>query len=132
MSWACFRSGDCCERVERVAMTFSERRLLEAHGKRLGLTLQWRAGDRPTFTALVARPCPFLTRDADGLAACAVYDERPYNCRRWMCGRSSADEICEQRPIPLRVLRSHELRADYTALQAAAQPWADAHGWRSL
>ena len=129
--WTCLRSGDWC-RNELVEMTWAERRTVEASAKGLGIGgLQWRAGERPSFTSLVARPCPFLAED-QGLASCQIYESRPYNCRRFMCGRDDTTERFDAgaiQGIPLRVLTSAALRADYAANQAAAQEWADSHGW---
>ena len=123
--WQCLRSGECCQQVESIAMTWAERRELEAvRGTR---RLEWRAGNRPSLTLLVARPCPFYSKK-DG---CTVYDVRPYNCRRWMCGRTSTEQIAEATAqIPVRVLRSPELVADYRRLQDDSREWAVAHGWR--
>ena len=106
-------------------MTFVERRELEAARPDLAKRLRWTAGPRPSLTALIAKPCPFL----EG-SRCSVYDVRPYNCRRWMCGRTERDQPVEDAPVPLVVLRSKELLNDFQDLQAAAQPWALAHGWR--
>ena len=112
-----------------VTVTWDERRVLEAAAKRIGAaSLQWRAGDRPRFTNLVARPCPFY----EASVGCRVYDERPYNCRRFMCGRDDLTERFDAgavEGIPMRVLRSAELRSDYAANQADARGWAEAHGW---
>lgn len=114
-------------------MTWDERRVLEAAATRLGLhTLQWRAGERPRFTQLVARPCPFLTRDEEGHGVCRVYEDRPYSCRRFMCGRNTTAERYDKgvvEGIPLRVLTSGALREQYADNQKTAQVWADAHGW---
>ena len=122
--WECLRSGECCQRVSHITMTWQERRELEAvAGTR---RLEWRAAERPSLTALKARPCPFYSSQ-DG---CTVYAVRPYQCRRWMCGRTRLTEIIEDRPVPLRVLRSPELTADFKQLQDEAQPWALAHGWK--
>jgi len=128
--WACQRSGDCCRDVKIVTMTHAERRVVAAAADRLGLRLHWRAGDRPSFTNLVARPCPFFSEDEK---ACRIHSERPYNCRRFMCGRSDLSESYRQGGIvsgvPMRVLKSAELHADYAALQRESQAWAEAHGW---
>lgn len=100
----------------------------------LGIVLHWRAGERPRFTNLVARPCPFFGRDDDGQGLCKIYDVRPYSCRRFMCGREKAGEHFMGSGgtfgIPLRVLKSADLRAQYARNQDAAKAWADAHGWK--
>lgn len=131
--WTCHRSGDCCTQPKSVAMTFAERRELEAVATKLELILQWRAGDRPLFTELVARPCPFFLAGETG-GTCQAYDVRPYNCRRFMCGRDETlagpFDAHAVEGIPMRVLTSDTLRSDYAANQVSARPWADAHGWR--
>lgn len=134
MTWQCMRTGECCERVERVVMTFAERRELQARADELEIRLQWRVGERPSFTSLVARPCPFLTQDDLGRAVCRAHDVRPYNCRRFMCGRFDTTErhdVGVVNGIPLRVRQSETLRDEYAANQREAQVWADAHGWKA-
>lgn len=126
--WTCHRSGDCCTKPAAVVVSQSERRVLQDAAERLGLTLQWRAGDRPRFTSLVARPCPFY----EASVGCRVYEERPFNCRRYMCGRDDLSEPYDANTmhgIPMRVLTSADLRSDYMVQQAEAHKWADAHGW---
>jgi len=111
-------------------MTHAERRVVTAAAERLGLRLHWRAGDRPAFTNLVARPCPFFSEDEK---ACRIHDERPYNCRRFMCGRHDLSEAYLKggavSGVPVRVLNSTELMNDYARLQNESQTWATAHGW---
>jgi Fe-S-cluster containining protein len=110
-------------------MTHAERRSVEAAASHLGVQLHWRAGDRPRFTKLVARPCPFYeAKDS----TCRIYESRPYNCRRFMCGRDDLSEPFDAGAldgIPARVWTSDALRAQYAQNQTDAQVWADARGW---
>lgn len=125
--WTCLQTGACCRMVTGVTMTYAERRQIEAELPAESVThLRWEPGPRPALTVLRAKPCPLLT--AEG--RCSVYDVRPYSCRRWMCGRTDPAQPVEDAPVPMRVLQSAELTEDYRKLQAAAQPWALAHGWK--
>lgn len=75
------------------------------------------------FLNLVAGPCPFFD---DG---CAIYDNRPYNCRRFQCGRWDAkSEPWMPDPMPA-IVADKKLRRSYDLNQNAAQVWAIAHGW---
>lgn len=127
--WQCQRSGDCCRMPKRVTMTFSERRILEAQAA-LGFAfraLSWRHNPGVNFTELVASPCPFVTDDNK----CNVYEHRPYNCRRFGCMRpDNAVEPFDEKMFGLRLQVLPWARDIYAKMQAAAQPWALAHGWK--
>jgi Fe-S-cluster containining protein len=81
------------------------------------------------FLALAVGPCPFLAHDASGRAMCLAYDVRPYNCRRFMCGRERCSDPYDPRPIPQVVAFSRGLTAQYERNQERAKDWARAHGW---
>lgn len=74
---------------------------------------------------LVAGPCPFYDH------GCTVYDVRPLNCRRAMCGRGDVRrEAYEDVPVPMVIMRSRELRRQYQRNQAKAmRTWGRKHGW---
>jgi Fe-S-cluster containining protein len=79
----------------------------------------------------VARPCPFYEAQETG-GVCRIYESRPYNCRRFMCGRDDLTAPYDAGAvdgIPMRVLTSDDLRAQYAQNQADAHGWAEAHGW---
>lgn len=133
--WACRRTGECCRRVERVVMTPAERD--ELVRRRPGIA--WRfVADVPGFVALLARPCPLLATDQAGLAVCTVHDVRPYNCRRFACGRvdvktepfEATPDTWGCRNLADRIAQSRPFRRFYARLQRRAQRWAVAHGWR--
>lgn len=82
----------------------------------------------PSKAWIVAAPCPFLTEDG----RCDVYPVRPYNCRRYLCGREDPwREPYDRAPVPARVLQSRALRRLYARTQREAQRWADQHGWKA-
>lgn len=102
-------------------MTVEEQRGLQA--ARPEVCAHWlHRPDR--FIDLVAGPCPYLAGDR-----CSVYDVRPYNCRRWMCGRSPGEALTDLAAVPLKVLTDPDLKAQYARNQADHQGWARAHGW---
>lgn len=129
--WTCHRTGDCCTIPPFVLMTTAEKAgIVAATTKRL----TWMVKDG--WAALQAAPCPLLERDADGLAVCSVYDVRPYNCRRFACGRVSPErEAFEMTPDGVclnmadRFAQSKPFRSWAKRLQRQAHAWADAHGW---
>jgi Fe-S-cluster containining protein len=85
------------------------------------------------MVALSAKPCPFL----EGRSTCAIYDIRPYNCRRFGCFRPNpAVEPFEEGSGPLGCLNfaerfavSRVVRRAAASIQRKAQVWARAHGW---
>jgi Fe-S-cluster containining protein len=113
--WQCCHRGDCCK-TGAVTMTESEAALLrERKPEAVFLPYQGKV-------VLMGTPCPFYQ---DG---CTVYDIRPYNCRRYMCGREG-DEPFDPAPIPAKVLQIRGLRKQYQMNQKKAQKWARQHGW---
>lgn len=134
--WRCHKSGDCCRHVGAVSMTHAERDALDyVLDPDIALMLTWRDGPRPGFVQLVGDPaCPLLA--ADG--SCSVYAARPTNCRRWGCFRPTTDEpfalAVRADPetgdvLPVRLWTSRPVARQMARMQAAAQPWALAHGW---
>lgn len=121
--WKCHQTGECCRRVEAVTLRHEE--LDALRHARPDVTLEV-ADIGDGFAQFKAGPCPFL----DG-HTCGVYDARPLNCRRWMCGRTSHDEpLVDLAPIPMRVLRDRDLRRQYALNQRRAMArWGHAHGW---
>lgn len=76
------------------------------------------------WVRLQAGPCPFYR------SGCTIYEIRPYNCRRFSCGRWEPDrEPFMANPMVL-IRGNNDLRWSYRDQQRAAQPWAKAHGWR--
>ena len=75
---------------------------------------------------LEAGPCPFVT-DAN---TCAVYDVRPFNCRRFGCMRADVGAVAFGSSEMTALADVPEIRAEMVAIQAEAQPWALAHSWK--
>ena len=115
-------------------MTEDEAALLYAARDKATRPLQWQDTNDRRFIKLLARPCPFLSAEKQ----CTVYDIRPYNCRRFICGRpSGSDEPWEDTPdgrcanVTERQEQSLEFFTHAIDVQSAAQPWALANGWRA-
>lgn len=117
-------------------MTDAERAVIVRDPRSAGRSLHWSLEPGPwtpgAKVALAAQPCPFVT-DRN---ACAIYDIRPYNCRRFGCFRPEP----AREPLDLtadgvvlnfvdRFQASRRVRQEAERLQARAQPWALAHGW---
>lgn len=91
------------------------------------------------LVALTAAPCPLLDFDETGRSVCTVHDVRPYNCRRFFCGRPDpAREPFEPTPdgfgcenVAARVRESRPFRRALALVQRKAQRWALAHGWEA-
>jgi Fe-S-cluster containining protein len=82
--------------------------------------------DKGRWVELVAGPCPFYDREQK---ACTVYAVRPVNCRRYGCYRVGGERFVEG-PVPVRVLRSPALTAQYlTGQEQAMTEWGRDHGW---
>jgi len=130
--WTCHSSGDCCTQTATVVMTAQERAEIEAVSDR---ALSW-SQTADGFESLAAGPCPLLDRDESGKARCTVYAVRPYNCRRFLCGRVSPErEAYEATPSGQclntvdRLAQSRPFRSFARKVQRQAQAWADTHGW---
>lgn len=130
--WTCDQRGDCCKKFPTVVMTAEERDvILNSVGPEVEAILKWRPDPTPGFVQLKAQPCPLLA--ADG--SCSVYDVRPYNCRRFMCGRVG-DEAWEVNPdgschnLTARLAQSRPFRRYVELVQRRAGRWALAHGWK--
>lgn len=131
--WHCQREGSCCRLTRAVVMTPAERDLLLA--RRPDLADRFVAA-ADGFVALLARPCPLLAVDAEGRAACTVYEVRPYSCRRFGCYRPDPTiEPYEEGPdgecrnLVDRVMQSREVRRAYALQQRKSQRWALRQGW---
>lgn len=130
--WSCDQRGDCCKKYKTVVMTTEERAgILDVVPSELGRALLWRDHQTPGFVELQAQPCPLLA--ADG--RCSVYDVRPFNCRRFICGRvgdepweANADGTCSN--LTVRLAQSRPFRRFYQLVQRRAGRWALAHGWK--
>ena len=126
--WTCSRCGDCCRTPARVTVTTEEAAaLVVVHPRRYaGFVTPTRD---PRFMVMATGPCSFLWY-RNGAAQCRAYAVRPYNCRRYMCGRPPGLHPWDDAPVPARVLGDRGLRRAYDRQQREAQPWALAHGWR--
>lgn len=140
--WQCARSGDCCEQTGEVRVTHQERRALEDAAP-TSVVLAWRPDPDPRFVRLVAKPCPLLTKDAEGVASCSVHAVRPQTCRHFMCGRVDvAKEPYEPEPVNFvlgltgcgnlsaRLKESERFRQHYaTNARKVQQTWGREMGW---
>lgn len=121
MPWECKRSGECCKGVAAVVVTPEEQAALEAVRPNVG-TFVPVEGER--FLLLQARPCPYYDN------GCTVYSVRPYNCRRYACGREDIKtEPWEDSAVPERFHKDRQFRRQLIVIQRHAQRWARSHGW---
>lgn len=107
-------------------MTAPEREALLAHPGAAGISAQFDVSEHGQWVAMKAGPCPFYVASDK---SCRVYEARPYNCRRFQCGRwDPASEPFRLNPMPI-IRSNNDLRWSYRKNQAAHQEWANAHGW---
>ena len=128
LPWRCSGRGDCCRQLE-VVMTQEERALVLRVAPEDRRPL-WKP-DRDGFAVMKGAPCPFLTDDV----RCAIYEHRPFNCRRFRCYRVGnepweVDEHGNCRNVTERLIQSREIRRDYELKQRKAQRFALANGWK--
>lgn len=127
--WKCQKSGECCTIPQEIVMTREEANTLVFHAPTT-IVLQFRpANEDATMLAMKAGPCPLYV-----FHTCLVYENRPYNCRRFLCMRPDV------KAEPLegdgwknhddRVRTNRHMRRMAIRNQKDAQKWADAHGWK--
>jgi Fe-S-cluster containining protein len=135
--WTCRQTGDCCKAVPVVTMTREEQALLVKVCQDRNLVVTWLPfeGHDPEkrFVSLKAQPCPFLSPDN----LCSVHDVRPYNCRRFICGRVDVHSEPFEQGGPLgcwnasdRIEQSPRFFEHFQTTMRKAMAWALAHGWR--
>lgn len=136
--WECQRSGDCCSSVSQIVFSKEEAKLA---GQNTPLSLTFYTHPDKRFVYLAGKPCPLLSRDSNGRATCTIHSVRPYNCRRFMCGRPDpSTEPYESEPLDVdngRLgcanlsdrLADRKFRRFYAQMQRKAQRWALKHGW---
>lgn len=123
--WKCMMTGECCRRVHAVTVTEAELEAVQKARPDVSLEVTRRADG---FLEFRAGPCPYLGPEG----RCSVYEHRPLNCRRWMCGRMSKDEpLTDLSPVPVKVLLDRDLRRQYALNQRRAMArWGHRMGWQ--
>lgn len=124
-TWQCARDGACCTIPVAVVMTKPEWARLDAIAAERGIEVTVDINE-DGWVALKARPCPFY--DAAG-KGCTVYESRPFNCRRFQCGRwDTTKQTFTVDPMPI-IKADNDLRWSYGKNQAKHADWARANGW---
>lgn len=129
-AWKCQRSGDCCTKPIEVVMTREEYLHLLPRIP-TGIETHWRKIDE-RFVALKAQPCPLFIFNG-----CVVYENRPYNCRRFGCMRPDPKiEPFEMDNSPVgcknvtdRILTSRAALRLAKLIQRKSQRWGRRFGW---
>ena len=123
-TWTCQQVGECCQQTPGVTMTLAEAKIVTGLADRAARPLTWTERPEHGFVTLIAAPCPFYKN------GCAIYESRPYNCRRGGCFRwFPRTEAFANDPMP-RINADRDLKRSYAQQQRKAQRWAVAHGWK--
>lgn len=154
LPWTCHQTGDCCRTNAPLAVTAEEREVLEKQGNLGRYFPQFEiqpeeAAYRDQLRAEGQMVLPnvrfyHLKRDGGGgcpfLAgtSCLVYETRPFNCRRFMCGRVDPTQESYEEGGPMgvynlsdRVNTSLRFQEYYRGNERRAQKeWALNHGWK--
>lgn len=149
LPWTCHQTGDCCRTRTPLTVSAVEKRIMEEQGnlatrtpiftlhpseeaQREALRAQGEIiMPEVTFYQLERGPCPFLAG-----TACIIYNTRPYNCRRFICGRvDPTQESFEEGPdgcfnLSDRTATSARFEEFAAATQRRAQKWALENGWK--
>lgn len=132
--WTCQQSGECCSIPDEVLMTTHELQVIQQtmleDDMLHGIEVVFReAGE--SMVAMRAHPCPFYI-----FKSCAVYNVRPFNCRRFGCMRPDpktepyeTDTVTGCKNLTDRLAQSRVARRLYEVYQRHAQRWGWAHGW---
>lgn len=130
--WACKKTGDCCRHPKQLVVSRNEQTLMEQHAGLARRLLIWERHDDPKFAILSTGPCPFLADNNE----CLIYASRPFNCRRFMCGRVDVEAESFEMGGPLgsynlsdRIETSRRFMEFYQSREHHAQKWAKEHGW---
>jgi Fe-S-cluster containining protein len=107
-------------------MTPQELSVLTSLPMAASVQLQTETSADGRFVTMQAKPCPFY----DAIRrSCAVYEHRPYNCRRFQCGRwDTRTQPYQNDPMPA-IKADNDLRWSYGRNQQQHSAWALAHGW---
>jgi len=124
--WQCQRSGGCCEQPDEVVMTHAERTEIERAAPSR-VVLRFAPHADPRFVRLLAHPCPLFEQTS---RTCTVYAVRPFNCRRFACGRRDVTaEPFVDVMIPDRARTDRAFRRQLQLIERRGRQWAQTHGW---
>lgn len=95
--------------------------------------LVWAEKDINEGQELLCKPCPFISDQN----LCLVYDVRPFNCRRFMCGRVDIEKESFEGTGPMgcenlsdRLATSRRFMEFFKSRERAlVKDWAIPHGW---
>jgi Fe-S-cluster containining protein len=137
--WTCRQTGDCCRVMAKMLVTKEERAVLDLHQAAARRPLIWSRPDDGKLDAMGFRilemgPCPFLSEEGK----CMVHPVRPYNCRRFMCGRVDTDTESLELGGPAgcynlsdRLSTSVRFMEFYNAGERRAyKDWGQYNGWK--
>jgi hypothetical protein len=117
-------------------VTPQELAAMQAARPEVSVTVEPTPGHPAFLTLKTLGGCPYLQRELDGKASCSIHDARPYQCRRFICGRPDPDTEPFEMGGPLgcrnlsdRLEQGYQFAAFYASNQRRAMVWAKSHGW---
>ena len=128
----CYRCGWCCK-IEKyssqeefdLAKEALEKQGIKLHGIKM-----------PTGMVLWDKPCSALKMTEKG-ASCLIYEQRPYPCRQFLCGKQSKDDIrsflsdtnYDMKYFNNLLLKYPEFAKIKEEIEDKAAKWGNNHGW---
>jgi Fe-S-cluster containining protein len=132
----CYRCGWCCKDIEKYSSP-EEFDLVEKELNKQGIKIH--GIKMPSGMILWDKPCPALKMTKQG-ATCLIYNQRPYPCRQFLCGKQSKKD---NQPFidntHFNIDHFNHLLGKYPEfcsikenLENEAAEWGNQHGWKLI
>jgi len=132
MNFKCYFCGWCCK-IEKYSSQ-EEFVLAKKALEKLGIELH--GIKMPTGMILWDTPCQALGF-TNNKATCLIYNQRPYPCRQFLCGKQSEqdtrpfiDETHYDMQYFKELLKNPEYAKIKEQIEDKAAKWANTHGWK--
>jgi Fe-S-cluster containining protein len=131
----CYFCGWCCGNNIDKYSSREEFDLASENLAKFGIKLQ--GTKLPNGMILWPKPCPALKKTKKS-SSCLIYNQRPYPCRQFLCGKQSKDDT---RPF----ISNNKYNMDYfnnlllnnlefakikEKIEDKAAEWGNKHGWK--
>jgi Fe-S-cluster containining protein len=131
----CYRCGWCCGNSIDKYSSQEEFNLASQALAKLGIKLK--GAKLPDGMVLWPKPCPALKMTKQG-SSCLIYDQRPYPCRQFLCGRQFkedtrpfvSDSKYNMEYLTNLLAKSPKFAKVKETMENKAAEWANKHGWK--